>query len=224
MGRLGSDRPARDRRIAFDDRADRFVLSDDPPVEDLLHADELGHLALHEPAHGDAGPLRDDLGDVFLVDLFLEHLHVGLELVQTQGAPFDLLLDLAHRAVPQLRGLLEVALALGALGVVARGLQLLLEGADLGDRVLLVLPVRDLRVPFLGELGELGLDGREPPLRRLVGLLGERGLLDLELADPPLDHVDLEGHRVDLDAQARRGLVDQVDGLVGELARGDVAV
>ena len=31
----------------------------------------------------------------------------------------------------------------------------------------------------------------------------QRGLLDLELADAPLDHVDLERHRVDLDAQAR---------------------
>ena len=53
----------------------------------------------------------------------------------------------------------------------------------------------------------------------LVGLLGQRRLLDLELADAPLDDVDLERHRVDLDAQPRRGLVDEVDGLVGELAR-----
>ena len=163
VGETGTRPPDRVR-----DRADGFVLADDPPVEDLLHADELGHLALHEPAHGDAGPLRDDLGDVLLVDLFLEHLHVGLELVEPHGAPLDLLLELAHRAVAQLRGLLEVALALGALGVVARGLELLLEGADLGDRVLLVLPVRDLRVALLGELGELGLDGRRagPSTRR----------------------------------------------------------
>ena len=61
-------------------------------------------------------------------------------------------------------------------------------------------------------------------LRRLVGLLGQRGLLDLEPTDLALHHVDLERHGVDLDAQARRGLVDEVDGLVGELAAGDVAV
>ena len=52
----------------------------------------------------------------------------------------------------------------------------------------------------------------------------ERGLLDLELADASLDDVDLERHRVDLDAQARRGLVDEVDRLVGQLTAGDVAV
>src|SRR5262249_22175325 len=49
-------------------------------------------------------------------------------------------------------------------------------------------------------------------------------LLDLELTDAALDDVDLERHRVDLDAQARRRLVDEVDRLVGELPRGDVAV
>jgi len=30
------------------------------------------------------------------------------------------------------------------------------------------------------------------------------------------NHVDLGWQRIDLDAQARRGFVDQVDGLVGE--------
>ena len=88
-----------------------------------------------------------------------------------------------------------------------------------GDGLLLGLPVRDHPVALLlGELGELGLERGQAVLRRVVGLLGQRGLLDLELADAPLDHVDLERHRVDLDAQARRGLVDQVDRLVGQPA------
>ena len=133
-------------------------------------------------------------------------------------------LEVAHRAVAQLRGGLEVALALGLLGLGARGLELLLEHADLGDRVLLVLPVRHHRVARLGERGELLLERVEAVLRHVVGLLGERGLLDLDAADLALHDVDLERHGVDLDAQARRGLVDQVDGLVGELAGGDVAV
>jgi hypothetical protein len=49
-------------------------------------------------------------------------------------------------------------------------------------------------------------------------------VLDLELHDAALDLVDLGRHGVDLDAQARGGLVDEVDGLVGEEAVGDVAV
>ena len=60
--------------------------------------------------------------------------------------------------------------------------------------------------------------------RRVVGLLRERLALDLELHDAPLDLVDLGRHRVDLDAQPRGGLVDQVDRLVGQEAVGDVAV
>ena len=39
-----------------------------------------------------------------------------------------------------------------------------------------------------------------------------------------VEGVDLLGHRIDLDAQSAGGLVDQVDGLVREVAAGDVAV
>ncbi len=49
-------------------------------------------------------------------------------------------------------------------------------------------------------------------------------MLDLELLDPPLDLVDLGGDGGQLDGDPRRGLVDQVDRLVGEEAVGDVAV
>jgi hypothetical protein len=130
-------------------------------VEDLFHPDQLRHLAFHEPAHGDAGPLRDDLGDVLRVDLFLEHLLLGLELVEPLGLRVDLGVELAHRAVPQLGRLREVSLALGHLGVGARLFKTLFQRADLGDGVLLVLPVRDHRVTLLGELGQLGLERRE---------------------------------------------------------------
>ena len=209
IGRLGSESPARERRIALATAIDRVVLADDPLVEHVLHADELRHLAFHEPAHGDAGPLGDDLGDVLLVDLLLEHLVLGLEVVEARGLHLDLGVELAHRAVAQLRGLLEVALALGLLRVHARLLEPLLQLADLGDGVLLVLPVRDHRVALLGERRELALDRLEAVLRRLVGLLRQRRLLDLELADAPLDDVDLERHGVDLDPEPRRGLVDR---------------
>ena len=60
--------------------------------------------------------------------------------------------------------------------------------------------------------------------RHLVLLLEQRLPLDLELDDAPLDLVDLERQAVDLDAQAARGLVHQVDRLVGQEAVADVAV
>ncbi len=64
----------------------------------------------------------------------------------------------------------------------------------------------------------------EPLDRRLVRLLAQRLALDLELHDAPLDLVELDRHRVDLHAQLRRGLVDEIDGLVGQEPVGDVAV
>ena len=72
IGRFGSCSPARERRIAFETAANRLFLADDAVVQPLLHADQLLHLALHQPAHGDARPARDDLGDVVLGHFFLE--------------------------------------------------------------------------------------------------------------------------------------------------------
>jgi hypothetical protein len=66
-GRRGSPRPALARH-GFD----RLVLADDAVVEPLLHLDELLDLALHELGHRDAGPRRDDLGDVVGGDLLAE--------------------------------------------------------------------------------------------------------------------------------------------------------
>ena len=48
--------------------------------------------------------------------------------------------------------------------------------------------------------------------------------LDLELAYPAVHHIDLGGHGVDLDPEHRRGLVHQVDGLVGQEPAGHVTV
>ena len=69
-------------------------------------------------------------------------------------------------------------------------------------------------------LGELALDR----LAHVLRLLLHRGELDLELAHAPIGFVELDRARVDLHPQARRGLVDEVDRLVGEEAVGDVAV
>ena len=60
--------------------------------------------------------------------------------------------------------------------------------------------------------------------RIVVVLLRHRGELDLELHDAPIRLVELERARVDLHPQPRRGLVDEIDRLVGQEAVGDVAV
>ena len=101
---------------------------------------------------------------------------------------------------------------------------LLLEGLDLADGLLLGLPVGLHAGRLLAQLGQLGLDGLAPLLGGGVLLLAEGVVLDVELLDAPLHLVDLERHGVDLDAQLAGGFVHQVDGLVGQEAVGDVAL
>ena len=86
----------------------------------------------------------------------------------------------------------------------AGGLDLGLLGLLLAEQLLLLV------AQLAGLLEALGLD-------RLLLLLLHLGDLVLELL--------VVGRRLHaLDAQARAGLVDEVDGLVGEVAIGDVAV
>ena len=163
----------------------------------------------------------DDLGHVLVVDLLLEEAGVAV------GALLglrELALELGDLAVAQLGGALQVGLALGALGVAVRLLEALLELLHAHDRVLLLLPAGLHLGRLLAQVGEVALDRLASGDRGVVLLLLERLALDLELHDAALDLVDLGRHRVDLDAQPRSGLVDQVDRLVGQEAVGDVAV
>ena len=84
MGRCGSERPARLRRMALETARDCVVLSDDPVVEVLLQPDQLLDLALHQARHRDPGPAAHHLGDVLLGDLLGEHPHLGLKLAEAR--------------------------------------------------------------------------------------------------------------------------------------------
>ena len=135
------------------------------------------------------------------------------------------LLELRDLAVAQLGRALEVGLALGALGLAVGLLELLLQRR--GSRR--SRPSRPATAAFIASsCSRRSASSRSIASRRapagVVLLLLERLLLDLELHDAALDLVDLGRHRVDLDAQPRRRLVDQVDRLVGQEAVGDVAV
>ena len=77
---------------------------------------------------------------------------------------------------------------------------------------------------FAAQPLELVLDGAQAFARRGVLFLAERLALDLEVRDAAVEIVDLDRHGADLEAQRGAGLVDQVDGLIGQEAVGDVAV
>ena len=60
--------------------------------------------------------------------------------------------------------------------------------------------------------------------RCVVGLFFQGLAFDLELNDASLKPIHLFGLRIDLDTNARRGLINQIDGLVRQLAITDVAM
>src|ERR1043165_9681457 len=202
----------------------RVLLPDHALAEVVLHAHELLHLGLEHLLHRDAGPLRHDLGDVLVRHFLAQQRAAFLHLGELRRRRLEIAVELRHRAVAQLRDLVEIALALGARGRFARVLDLLLQRGDLLDHALLALPLRLERGHLLLQLGQIRLDGRAAIVRARVVFLRQRFLLDLELDLAPLQLVDLLRHRGQLDAQARGRFVDEVDGLVGEETVRDVAV
>ncbi len=77
-------------------------------MEQLFELHELAHLAFHEAGDGHARPLAHDLGDVFGVDLFLEHALRRLQLREVLGRLGNATLELGNLAVADLGGAFEV--------------------------------------------------------------------------------------------------------------------
>src|SRR4051794_7391143 len=121
---------------------------------------------------------------------------------------FDAALELRNLPVANLGGALEVRFALDR---AALRLELFLCAADRFDSRLLRRPMRLHLLRLLAKVLELTVDLCEPLARCVVALFRECNALDLELTNATVDNVDLGRHRVDLDTQARRGFVDQVD-------------
>ena len=187
--------------------------------------EELLGFPLQQAADGDAGPARHDLADVVRVDLlFEEHRALVLGLPLGRFALGELLLELGDVAVLQFGGPLEVGFALGPLDFHARLLEAFLQFGDTLDGVLLALPLLLHRRGPLPELLELPLERVAALAGGVALVLAQGGELDLQLHDASIDLVDLGRQRVDLDADLRGRLVDQVDRLVGQEAVGDVAV
>ncbi len=72
IGRFGSCSPGSASPHSVGDRANRRVLIHQPEVNLVLELQELLTLGGQHPAHRNARPLADDLGDLFGIDLFLE--------------------------------------------------------------------------------------------------------------------------------------------------------
>ena len=199
---------------------DGLVLADNAQVQLLGQLQQLLAFGLQEPGHGDAGPAGDDLGDVVGADLLAQQ---ALFVLLDAGAFLKLLSEAGQGRIGQLRGAAEVAGALGLVDLVPRGLDLGLEAADPVDLALLALPLLAQGGLLGPKLRKLVLQLAEALAGGLVLLLAQGLALDLELHGLAVHLVELRGQRVDFGADHGAGLVDEVDGLVGQLPVGDVA-
>src|SRR5262249_25019798 len=85
-----------------------LVLTNNPEVQSLLHAEELLALALEELVDRHSGPPRDDLVDVLGPDLLAQEAAVALELAQLALLLRQVALELGDPAVAELGDLREV--------------------------------------------------------------------------------------------------------------------
>ena len=216
--------PARARRTAWAmaSIAWRWPMTRSPTLSSMWSS--FSFLRLEQLGRRDPRPARHHVRDQLLVDGLRQERPVGLRRGQAPGVLLERLLGLRELAEADRAHALEVALALGLLGLGLERLDERLAGADGGDQLLLVRPARAQRARLLVEVGQLARDLLDPAARILAAVLLERRALDLQLAQLALDAVELRRHRVDGGPQLGRGLVDAVDGLVGHEAVGDVAL
>ncbi|KTT88433.1 hypothetical protein NS44R_15115, partial [Mammaliicoccus sciuri] len=180
-------------------------------------------LALEHLVDRHAGPARDDLRDVVGGDRLLHHLAAAM-LAFARLDIRKLPLQLGDPAIGQFARLLEFAATLRIGQLDAERIEFALQLLGVGELVLLRAPARRQRRRPLLEPGELLLQRLQTALRAGVVLLLQRLLLDLEPDDVAVERVEFFGLGIDLHLQPCRGLVHQIDGLVGQEAVGDVAV
>ncbi len=134
------------------------------------------------------------------------------------------LLQLGNPAIGQFTRALEFAAALRIGKLDAQAVELAFQLLRIGELVLFRAPARRQRSGLLLEIGKFLFQHLQPALRAGIAFLFQRLLLDLQPDDFPIHRIEFFRLGIDLHLQPRRGLVHQVDGLVGQEAVGDVAV
>jgi len=211
---------------------DGLLLSDDDPGQMLLHVQQLVLLGRLESRDGDAGPPGDDLVDLVRADRVREERLAGLSLARALFGvgpgplglePFDQGLGLGDGVVREVRGGLGVSGALRLVPLHLERVELDLGVLDVLAALLLALVLLAERPQLLRHVGGLLLGGLQARLGRGV-LLALQGVdLDLELPQLPLQGVEGLGLGLARHPHRRGGLVDEVDGRVGQASGGQVA-
>ncbi|MNI18250.1 hypothetical protein D3C73_716520 [compost metagenome] len=203
------------------DGVHRLFLADHPAVQLIFHPQQLVALPFQHPRHRNTGPARQHVCDLHVGDPVAQQaglLHLRL------GGEIQLFLQLGDAAILQLGHAAEIPGTAGHLEILAGLLQRSLDVLGTGKGGLLGLPHLFQLVVFPLLLGQLLVEQIEALAAGVVVLLHQRLLLQLELDDAPLEAVQGLRLGVDLQPYAGRRLVDEVDGLVRQLAIRDVAV
>ena len=200
-----------------------LVLADDPLVQYIGQAEQLFALTLNELLNRDAGPPRDDAGN-----LLIGHAVAQQALLLLFGRDLFLLFELALQvrqfAVLQFAGLGVIAVAGGLFDLGFDRFDLGAQALHLADRVLLVLPLGFLRIEGVPKFGQLFFEIGQPLFGEFVALLLQRGLLNLQLGDAVVHLVEFGRHRIELGLDHRAGFIDEVDRLVRQEPVGDIPV
>ncbi|MNM52088.1 hypothetical protein D3C81_631600 [compost metagenome] len=217
--RIGQARTRTTHRIG--DHADRLFLADHAVVQHVFHAQQLVALAFEHLADRDAGPARDNLGDLLVGHLVLHQPEI-LAVHFLRGS--QLLFQIGQHAVLDLAHLGEILATLCGFQIKLGLLDLLLDPGRALQRSL-------LRLPDFVEVGELtlqrvdvGFQIGQALARGVVLFLLQHLALDLELDQATLKAIQFFRLGINFHADARGGFVHQVDGLVRQLTVGDVAV
>ena len=212
-------------------RTHGIFLTDQALSELILHVQELVRLRLQELTRRNSGPRLDDLGDLCGADLLGDHRLVvatGILLLSLRFSLGDLTLDCRDFTVLQAPGFLPTPLAHGQVQLGTQRVELDAQLTNTVVTSLLSLPASRQSTQALLAVSEVSAQLAQPLLGSLIQALriglGQVGLLHAEAIHAAAQLVDLDGRGVQLHAQARGRLIDQVDRLVGQLAPRDVAV
>ena len=179
-------------------------------------------LTLHELADRDARPAAHDAGDFLFGHAVTQQ--GALAFLGSALFLLQLLFELRQLAVFDFGGAVEVVFALCLVQFRVELFNLFTQLLNLADGVLFVFPLGLHLVELGAHIGQLFLDVLKMFLRQRVGFLLQRRLLDLVPHDLAVQLIHFGRHGVHLAADHGAGFINQVDGLIGQEAVGDVAV
>jgi hypothetical protein len=173
---------------------------------------------------GDAGPGGDDLGDVLVGDFLAQQRAPGGSGLR-RGPRRVRFLRAGDESVLDFAGAGEVAATLGLFEFDAQGLDFGFQLAAVFDERLFVLPAGVEKPSLSARRSAISFSILASSFERgRVAFLFQHLAFHFALHDLALELVEFGGLGFEFDLQARAGLIDQVDRLVGQEAVGDVAV